>query len=144
MPTCAACVFGVALWWGRVPFGGVPGLFMAYPATTPRLLPVPLAVFSKSICGNHFQNFMMCVGEGKGEERQREKKRREEKRREEKRGEEKRREEKKTKQKRRERERERTKTKAKQQSSQLGSSNGLCKGRTSCAKAATSRQESEP
>ena len=48
VPTCAPCVFGVALWWGRAPFGGVPGFFMAYPATTPRLLHVPLAVFSKS------------------------------------------------------------------------------------------------
>jgi hypothetical protein len=47
VPTCAPCVFGVALRWGRVPFGGVPGFFMAHPATTPRLLPVRLAVFSK-------------------------------------------------------------------------------------------------
>ena len=48
VPTCAPCVFAVALWWGMGPFGGVPGFCMAYPATTPRLLPVPLAAFSKS------------------------------------------------------------------------------------------------
>ena len=48
VPTCAPCVFGVALWWGMGPFGGVPGFCMAYPATTPQLLHVPLAVFSKS------------------------------------------------------------------------------------------------